>query len=55
MNKAPMNEDDLDAVAGGERDVGGVGGVAGISADEIDAVAGGERDVGGVGGVAGIF
>lgn len=48
-----MNDDELDQVAGGGKDVGGVGGVAGMTSDEIDSVAGGGNDVGGVGGVAG--
>lgn len=49
-----MTDEELDAVAGGARETGGVGGVAGMTADEIDAVAGGaDGETGGVGGVAG--
>lgn len=48
-----MNDDELDAVAGGGRDTGGVGGVKGLNRSEIDAVSGGGTDTGGVGGVKG--
>lgn len=53
MKKLNMTDAELDAVAGGARENGGVGGVAGITDAELDAVAGGDRENGGVGGVAG--